>query len=137
MADVFSKQKRSAVMRAVKGKNTKIELLFRKALWRRGFRYSTNSSLYFGTPDVVLRKYKAVIFVDSCFWHGCRKHFSMPAVRVAFWRAKIETNRLRDKTVGSYYRRRGWTVFRFWEHDIKRATDQLVDKVANTLKVGG
>jgi DNA mismatch endonuclease (patch repair protein) len=135
MTDVFSKRKRSEVMRAVKGKNTKLEIHFRKALWRRGFRYSTNSKLYFGTPDIVLRKYKAVIFVDSCFWHGCGKHFGLPAVRVRFWREKIEKNKLRDKTVTSFYRKKGWTVFRFWEHDIKRATNRLVDKIVIRLGI--
>lgn len=134
MTDVFPKVKRSAVMRAVRAKDSKIEKHFRKALWRRGFRHSTNSRLYFGTPDIVLRKYRTVIFVDSCFWHGCRKHFTMPAVRVAFWASKIEANRLRDKKVTSFYRKRGWIVFRFWEHDIKRFVDRLVSRVVLRLR---
>jgi len=134
MADVFSKAKRSEVMRAVKGKNTKIELLFRKALWRRGFRYSTNSRKYFGTPDIVLRRYKTVIFVDSCFWHGCGKHCRLPAVRGVFWKNKITTNKARDKKVSAFYRRRGWTVFRIWEHDMKKSIDRLLHTIEYNLR---
>ena|ERR1700722_16059421 len=130
MADVLSKSQRSRLMRAVKGKNSKIELIVRRALWREGFRYSLHSRRYFGTPDIVLKKYKTVIFVDSCFWHGCKKHFQMPAVRVAFWRAKINTNRARDRSVNLFYRRREWTVFRFWEHDITTDITKLIQTVA-------
>ena len=129
MADVFSKSKRSAVMRAIKGKNSKIEVLLRKALWKKGFRYRLNSPRYFGTPDIVLKKYRTVIFVDSCFWHGCARHFRLPAVRVAFWRDKIQANRARDRKVTLAYRRRGWTIFRFWEHDIKRDINKLVERL--------
>jgi len=132
--DVFTKAKRSDVMRAVKGKNTKLELCFRRALWRKGFRYSTNSSRYFGTPDIVLRKHKTVVFVDSCFWHGCRKHFRLPAVRVSFWSTKIETNRARDKKVTSFYRGRGWRVFRVWEHDIRKSIDSLINRIEYNLR---
>ncbi len=134
MTDVFSRTKRSEVMRAVKGKNTRLEVLFRKALWRRGFRYSTNSRKYFGTPDIVLLKYKTVIFVDSCFWHGCRRHCRLPAVRIGFWRNKIETNRARDKKVTSFYRRQGWAVFRLWEHDIKKSIDRLLQTIEHNLR---
>jgi DNA mismatch endonuclease, patch repair protein len=134
MADVFSKAKRSEVMRAVKSKNTKLEILFRKALWKKGFRYSTNSKKYFGTPDIVLRKHNTVIFVDSCFWHGCGKHFRLPAVRRKFWKDKIETNRRRDKNVSAFYRRRGWTVLRFWQHDIMTELNRLVQIVEHSLR---
>ena len=131
--DVFTKAKRSEVMRAVKSKNTRLELLFRRALWRKGFRYSTNSTRYFGTPDLVLKRHKTVIFVDSCFWHGCGKHCRLPSVRISFWKTKIANNRTRDRKVTSYYRRYGWRVFRIWEHDIKISIDRLVRKIEITL----
>ena len=134
MADVFTKTKRSEVMRAVKGKNTKLEILFRRALWRRGFRYSTNSRKYFGTPDIVLLKYKTVIFVDSCFWHGCARHCRLPAVRIGFWRNKIETNKARDKKVTSFYLKQGWSVFRLWEHDIKKSINRLLESIEDKLR---
>lgn len=135
MTDVFTKSKRSEVMRAVKGKDSKLEILFRRALWARGFRYSLNSKKYFGTPDIVLKRYRTVIFVDSCFWHGCKKHFRLPAVRTRFWRTKIQTNRARDMKVTSFYRSQGWTIFRIWEHDIKRNINKLLDSIEVNCKM--
>ena len=78
MADCFTKEKRSENMSKIRSKDTKIEILFRKALWQQGYRYLKNSTRYFGKPDLVLPKYKTVIFIDSCFWHGCKKHGTKP-----------------------------------------------------------
>ena len=102
MTDTVTKKKRSEIMRAVKSKDTKLEIAFRKKLWAKGFRYSKNSSKYFGKPDIVLKKYKAVIFLDSCFWHGCTKHCRIPAVRKKYWNEKIERNKERDREVSRY-----------------------------------
>lgn len=93
-------------MSRVKGKDSKIETLFRKELWKQNFRYRKNSSGYFGKPDLVLPKYKTVIFIDSCFWHGCKKHCRMPSSNVAYWIHKIERNKNRDKQVNNFYRKR-------------------------------
>ncbi|MCX6731716.1 MAG: very short patch repair endonuclease [Candidatus Parcubacteria bacterium] len=119
MTDTVSKKKRSEIMKAVKSKETKIEIAFRKVLWQRGFRYRKNSAKYFGKPDIVLKKYKTVIFIDSCFWHGCKKHCRMPTAKRNYWKNKIERNRQRDKEVNKYYKKLGWKLFRFWEHDLK------------------
>lgn len=81
MADVVSKNRRSEIMSRIKSKDSKIEVLFRKELWKQGFRYSKNSSKYFGKPDIALPKYETVIFIDSCFWHGCKKHCRLPSTR--------------------------------------------------------
>lgn len=97
-----------------------MELSFRKELWRRGFRYLKNSGKYFGKPDMVLPKYKTVIFTDSCFWHGCKEHCRLPSTREKFWRDKIERNRRRDIEVNRHYEEKGWRVIRIWEHDFKR-----------------
>jgi|SRR3990172_7567305 len=102
MTDIFSKKKRSDIMSKIGSKDAKIEIIFRKAIWKKGFRYGKNSSKYFGKPDLVLPKYKSVIFIDSCFWHGCKKHGSMPRARRKFWEAKIERNQQRDKEVTKY-----------------------------------
>lgn len=117
--DTVSKKKRSEIMSRVKSKDSKIEVSFRKMLWKRGFRYLKNSRKHFGTPDIVLPKYKTVIFIDSCFWHGCKKHGTMPSTRRAFWKAKIERNRERDKEVNRHYNKLRWNVVRLWEHDLK------------------
>lgn len=120
MADVFSKKKRSEIMSAVKSKDTKIELSFRKTLWQKGYRYRKNSAKYFGKPDIVLKKYQTAIFLDSCFWHGCKKHGTIPTTRQKFWTEKINRNKKRDKEVVRHYKKIGWRVIRIWEHDLKR-----------------
>lgn len=117
MSDIVSKKKRSEIMSHIKSKDSKIEVLFRKALWKQGFRYSKNSSKYFGKPDIVLLKYKTVIFIDSCFWHGCKKHCRIPSVRKKYWTEKISRNKERDKEVSKYYKKQDWRIFRVWEHD--------------------
>jgi DNA mismatch endonuclease (patch repair protein) len=106
-------------MRAVKSKDTKMEVAFRKKLWEKGFRYRKNSPKYFGKPDITLKKYKTVIFLDSCFWHGCSKHFRLPAARKNYWIPKIKRNKERDSEVNRYYKKLGWMVFRIWEHDLE------------------
>lgn len=120
MADIFSKKKRSEIMSRVGSKDSKIEVEFRKALWKEGFRYRKNPRKYFGKPDLVLKKYRTVIFIDSCFWHGCKKHGSLPATNKKFWEQKIEKNKQRDKEVNKYYKKIGWNVIRIWEHELKK-----------------
>lgn len=133
MSDIFSKEKRSEIMSKVRSKDSKIEIEFRKKLWRAGFRYRKNAKKYFGKPDIVLPKYKTVIFVDSCFWHGCKKHGSMPKTRKEFWEAKIKRNMARDREVNRYYRREGWYLFRIWEHEAKDA-DKIIDNLKKIVQ---
>ena len=123
------------IMSSVKSKDTKIEIFFRKALWNKGFRYSKNSAKYFGKPDLVLKKYKTVIFIDSCFWHGCKKHCRMPATNKKYWVTKIEKNKARDKEVNKYYRNSDWNVFRLWEHAILKNRKGLILKIYNSLNI--
>lgn len=123
-------------MSRVRSKDSKIETEFRKNLWRAGFRYSKNSSKYFGKPDLVLLKYKTAIFVDSCFWHGCKKHGTIPQTRKKFWETKIERNKQRDKEVNKHYKKIGWKVFRVWEHDLKNNLEEIVKKSKNYIKYG-
>ncbi|EKE21991.1 MAG: hypothetical protein ACD_7C00083G0004 [uncultured bacterium] len=125
MADTVSKLQRSEIMSRIRSKDTKIEVVFRKALWQSGFRYRKNSAKYFGKPDIVLKKYKTVIFLDSCFWHGCQKHFRMPATRKKYWDTKIERNKQRDNEVNQYYKKLGWKIFRIWEHDLKNISKHI------------
>ena len=120
MADTVSKEKRSEIMSLVRSKDSKIERLFRKELWKRGFRYRKNSNKYFGKPDVVLPKYKTAIFVDSCFWHGCKKHCRLPATRKKFLTTKINGNKRRDEKVNQFYKKIDWRIIRIWEHDLKK-----------------
>jgi len=119
MSDIVSKKKRSEIMSRIKNKDSKIEVSFRKELWKQGFRYSKNSTKYFGKPDILLLKHKTVIFIDSCFWHGCKKHCRIPSVRKKYWTEKITRNKERDKEVSKYYKKQGWKIFRIWEHNLK------------------
>lgn len=106
-------------MRLVRSKDTKIEVKFRKTLSKLGYRFKKNSGSYFGKPDIVLKKYNTVIFLDSCFWHGCKKHLRLPSTRKAFWKEKIQRNKQRDGEVNRYYRKIDWKVIRIWEHDLE------------------
>ncbi|QQS15847.1 MAG: very short patch repair endonuclease [Candidatus Moraniibacteriota bacterium] len=116
--DIYTDRKRSEIMSKVKSKDSKIEVDFRKKLWKRGFRYLKNSKKYHGKPDLVLPKYKTVLFLDSCFWHGCQRHGSIPETRKEFWMKKISRNKERDKEVTLHYKKLGWNVIRIWEHDL-------------------
>lgn len=123
-------------MSKVRSKDSKIEIEFRKNLWRAGFRYSKNSSKYFGKPDLALPKYKTVIFIDSCFWHGCKKHGSIPQTRKKFWETKIERNRQRDKKVNRHYKKTGWKVIRIWEHDLKKNFKKIIERSKKLIIYG-
>lgn len=118
MTDTVSKKKRSEIMSKIKSKDTKIEIEFRKAIWKAGIRYRKNPKGYFGRPDLVLKKRKIVIFIDSCFWHSCKKHCRLPSTRKNYWLPKIERNKQRDKEVNRHYKKLGWKIIRVWEHGI-------------------
>ena len=134
MADIFSKAKRSEVMSKIRSKETKLETEFRKALWAMGYRYRKNALGWFGKPDLLLKKRKTVVFVDSCFWHGCEKHFKLPATKKTFWKTKIDRNRQRDREVTRHYKKEGWKIIRVWEHEIKKDLTSAVGRVR--LKIG-
>lgn len=123
-------------MRSVKSRDSKIELVVRKLFWNVGFRYRKNPKNYFGKPDLTLKKLKAVIFVDSCFWHGCKKHFKVPETRKQYWDEKITKNRKRDKIVNKHYKHLNWTVFRIWEHDLKNP-EKIIKTFLNILFKNG
>lgn len=120
-------------MSRVRNKDSKMELSLRKALWAEGFRYRKNDTNYFGKPDIVLPKYKTVIFVDSCFWHGCKTHGSMPATRTEFWEKKIARNKERDQEVNRYYKEKGWNMIRVWEHELKKDFDSLIQRIKKQI----
>lgn len=113
-------EQRSRCMAAIKGKDTKPEMIVRKYLFSRGLRFRVNNRKLPGSPDIVLRKYKTVVFVDGCFWHGhegCRL-FKMPKSNVDFWQQKISRNIARDAVNNSDLESAGWRVIRIWECEI-------------------
>jgi DNA mismatch endonuclease Vsr len=135
MADTISPQKRSEVMRRVRGKNTSIEIQFRKALWAAGLRgYRVNLRKLPGNPDVVFGPAKVAIFIDGCYWHGCPKHCRMPSSNREYWETKIGRNIQRDKTNRAALRKAGWRVLRFWEHEIKKSPERAALRTAREIQ---
>lgn len=120
MTDIYSKNKRSQIMSKISGKETEPEILVRKFLFRKGFRYRKNDKRYPGTPDIVMPKYKTVIFVHGCFWHGhnCRAG-KLPETRKEFWQNKIDTNIARDKKNRQDLEKLGWKVLVIWQCELK------------------
>lgn len=130
MADVHSPEQRSFNMRQVRSSNTKPELQVRRFLHAQGFRYSLHSKKLPGKPDIVLTKYKTVIFVHGCFWHGhsnC-KYYKVPKTNTQWWLNKITTNQNNDAKVIKALKKDGWKVMVIWECKLKAA------KVEKTLK---
>ena len=136
--DVVSKQKRSEMMSGIQGKNTKPELMIRKALHGRGFRYRLHVKDLPGKPDIVLPKYKAAVEVNGCFWHrhDCNL-FKWPSTREDFWRNKLEGNVQRDIQNQKKLEQFGWRVKVVWECDLKgkgrRPLETVVDELANWI----
>lgn len=123
MPDIVDAETRSRMMSGIRGKNTKPELLIRKGLHARGFRYRLHSGKVTGKPDLVLPRFNAVIFVHGCFWHSHDCHlFRMPSTRPEFWQAKLERNRQRDDEVRSALRAAGWRILVIWECALKGRT---------------
>lgn len=120
-------------MSKIRSKETKIEVALRRELWRAGYRYRKNASGYFGKPDVLLKRYKTVIFIDSCFWHGCKKHFRLPSSKIKYWKQKIKKNIKRDTAVNKHYKKLGWRVIRIWEHQIKKDLAKTAERVIEKL----
>ena len=120
--DVHDQKTRSYNMSRVKGKDTKPEEIVRKYLFSQGFRYRKNDKRLPGKPDIVLPKYKTVIFVNGCFWHkheGC-KYFVWPKSNSEFWKEKIESNIVRDKKQYEEFKNAGWHVIIVWECELKK-----------------
>ena len=133
MADRLSTQQRHHCMSRIRGKNTKPEILVRKGLHARGFRFRLHNKKLPGSPDIVLPKYGVAIMVNGCFWHGhkgCR-YATKPKSNVEFWETMIARNRHRDEVTTAHLEALGWTVITIWECEL-RTNSQLDDRL-NTL----
>jgi DNA mismatch endonuclease (patch repair protein) len=136
MADIFTSKKRSEIMSKVRSKNTKPEETVRKFLFANGFRYRKNVKELPGKPDIVLPKYKTVIFVNGCFWHGhdCPKG-KLPSTNESFWREKIGGNVKRDLKNYDLLKQRGWNVIIVWECEInsKSAKEERLKRLKSEI----
>jgi DNA mismatch endonuclease (patch repair protein) len=137
MTDVHSKETRSYNMSRIRSKDTKPELLVRKFLHRNGFRFRLHAKKLPGKPDIVLPKYKTVILIHGCFWHGhsnC-KLYVIPKTRTEWWLNKIKVNNTNDLLNENALYELGWTIIKIWECELKkRRIDVTLNKLALTLK---
>lgn len=137
MTDVHNKQIRSYNMSMIKGKNTKPEIVVRKYLFSKGFRYRVNVRDLPGKPDIVLPKYKTVIFINGCFWHGHKgcQYFVIPKTRTDWWHDKIMKNVERDESEYNLLREGGWNIYVIWECQLKAKNKELTfDNLISFLK---
>lgn len=137
MADIKSKEARSYNMSQIKSKNTKPEEKVRKYLFSKGFRYRKNDRKLPGCPDIVLPRYKTVIFVNGCFWHrhpGCR-YATTPQNNYEFWQTKFDKNVFNDKKHAEELSQAGWSVITVWECELKRPRFQgTMDEIVSMLR---
>lgn len=135
--DVLTKEQRRKNMQQIHSKDTKIEVLLRKALWARGYRYRKNYNALPGKPDIVLTRYKIAIFCDGEFFHGKDWEVLKPRLEKSnnsqFWINKISRNRERDDEVNKRLLFEGWTVIRFWGDEIRKKLDECVRVVDETV----
>jgi DNA mismatch endonuclease (patch repair protein) len=133
--DSLSPERRSEVMRAVRRKNTSVELRLRRTLWHRGLRYRLQGRIGRSRPDLIFPGPRVAVFVDGCFWHGCPTHYRLPVGNRDFWKAKIVRNTQRDLRTTRSLEAAGWHVLRFWECEVKADVDGLADRVERAVRL--
>ena len=139
MSDIFSKKKRSEIMSKIRATETKPEKIVRKFLFAKGFRFRKNVKSLPGKPDIVLSKYKTIIFINGCFWHGHKncKAATLPQTRIKFWTDKITDNKKRDLKNYNDLTKSGWKVITIWQCQIKnksiqeRTLNHMMEKITN------
>ena len=140
MSDTLTPQQRHSCMSNIHSASTKPEVKFRHELWRRGFRFKKNDKKLPGTPDVVLPKYKTVVFIHGCFWHGhigCKKYV-VPKSNTEYWLNKVSRNKQRDEEVWRQLEAKGWSVVIVWECEIvKREFNKTMDRVVSEIIANG
>lgn len=134
--DIYSKEERSALMSKVRGKDTRPEIMVRSLLHGMGYRFRIHDKALPGEPDIVLRKYNTVIFVNGCFWHqhkGCRKA-TIPKQNREFWEEKLSRNKERDRVNINRLKKMGWNVIRVWECELDRDIEALKNRLSRSLE---
>ena len=135
MPDKLTQEQRHRCMASIRGKDTKPEMLVRRWLHSRGFRYRVNVKGLPGSPDIVLRKYRTVIFIHGCFWHGHDCRNVTPSANADFWNAKRAYNKQHDDIVTETLTRKNWTVIRIWECELKKKNRELLlEKISILLR---
>lgn len=134
--DKHTKEQRSRNMKAIKNKDTKPEIILRKELWNKGYRYRKNYKELPGKPDIVFIKKKVAVFIDGEFWHGYNWEETKKKLDTnrEFWIKKIEDNIKRDKKTDKVLSDSGWTVMRIWSEDVLKNTDLCIKSIISALK---
>src|SRR3989338_8906050 len=132
--DNLTKQQRRKTMQAIRSKGTMPERLLMRELRKRGIYFASHVDSVTGKPDILFRRKKIAVFVDSDFWHGHPKRGVMPKTNAGYWKSKIVRNRQRDQEVNRTLKRDGWSVIRLWEFDIKKRFDRCVQKIISSLE---
>lgn len=135
--DDLTPEQRKKNMRAIRSKDTTIELALRKALWKQGIHYRKNYKGLIGKPDIVITKYRIAVFCDSDFWHGYDWENRKARIKSnrEYWIPKIERNIRRDQKVTSALVEQGWIVLRFWEHDIRKNMEDCLNDVLEAVTI--
>jgi DNA mismatch endonuclease vsr len=133
--DNHTPEQRKKNMQAIRSKDSKIEVVLRKALWEKGYRYRKNYKKLIGKPDIVFIGKKVAVFCDSEFWHGKDYHACVDRIETnsSYWKQKIKRNIERDLEVTKDLEEQGWTVHRFWESEILKETDKCVELIERSL----
>lgn len=135
--DDLTPEQRKKNMQAIRSKDTTIELALRKALWQKGIRYRKNYKGLIGKPDIVITKYRIVVFCDSDFWHGYDWDNRKSRIKSnqEYWIPKIERNMNRDKEVTTTLVEQGWIVLRFWEHSIRKNLENCLEDIEDAVSI--
>lgn len=131
--DNLTKSQRRKNMQNIRSAGTLPEMLIMRALRRKKIYFAKNVKSITGKPDIVFRRKKIAVFIDSDFWHVHPKRFIMPQSNKRYWKEKIRRNTNRDKEVNAKLRKEGWKVLRIWEHDVKRNTDKCISKILSIV----
>jgi DNA mismatch endonuclease (patch repair protein) len=131
--DNLTKEYRHKNMQNIRSKGTKPEVVIMRELKRRKIYFAKHVDSIIGKPDIVFRKKKITVFIDSDFWHGHPKRYIMPKTNIEYWSNKIAQNRQRDKEVNRKLKQDGWKVIRLWEYDIKNCFDKCIQKILSEL----
>ncbi len=140
MPDTLTKEQRHNAMSAIHSSSTKPELKLRRALWSLGFRYRVNEKRLPGKPDIVLPKYRTVVFIHGCFRNGQKacKYYTVPKTNTAFWTAKVARNQERDQEEWRQLEAKGWSVIIVWECELKKAAfEETVGRVRDEILLNG
>ena len=131
--DNLTAEQRRKNMQNIRSKGTMPERIVTRALRQQKIYFAMHVTSLPGTPDIVFRRKKIVIFIDSDFWHGHPKRFIMPVTNCKYWKDKIDNNRARDKSVNRRLRKEGWTVLRVWEYDVKNNLDRVLYRILSII----